>query len=378
MIRYRRYSIKVLNELSNCVFSIDKDFVINEKIISRCESQISRLNKPFGDGPCDRFDSRPINTLLRVYSDTCSSLKVYSLSNTARNVSGTKQVMNAYEMLCARHSLTIETFSDAIFKTVIRHGHACNSEMINDFIRTHISIWVLLQHGYVLAKAAYDLDMGMSGNTGGSSSGCIDTETDLYSLCDDAKFQVTALSEHNYNRCPVINIAYEHPMSVARNIITIPAIIRFVSLELLKNAVHATILKYPMTEEMPSVEMIISASKDSVSISVKDSGGGVWNNASRIRSLQDTFLLSAIEKVSHTMSDCKKSAVNQMHDSNVSYQPMSPVLTGLGVGLYLSTAYATHFGGSLNITNNESVGAVATFTIPRNLDIDEMKPTGCS
>jgi C4-dicarboxylate-specific signal transduction histidine kinase len=62
-----------------------------------------------------------------------------------------------------------------------------------------------------------------------------------------------------------------------------------------------------------------------------------------------------------------------MVEEQMSYQPMSEPLKGLGVGLCLSTVYATHFGGSLKIeSEGRNLGTTVTFTIPRNIDITEI------
>ena len=61
-----------------------------------------------------------------------------------------------------------------------------------------------------------------------------------------------------------------------------------------------------------------------------------------------------------------------MAEAQVSYQPMSEPLRGLGVGVCLSTVYATHFGGSLLLkSDGRNKGTTAILTIPRSLDITE-------
>ena len=58
-------------------------------------------------------------------------------------------------------------------------------------------------------------------------------------------------------------------------------------------------------------------------------------------------------------------------DTQASYQPMSSPMKGLGVGLFLSKTYLTHFGGELLLTSTPKQGTMATIVLPKDTSIEE-------
>jgi len=144
--------------------------------------------------------------------------------------------------------------------------------------------------------------------------------------------------------------------------------VRFVCLERMKNAVDATIKQYHHTNVLHDVYVsidLIDGENDNtpnakkIMVKIRDMGigigrgGGDGGSTTATNNNININYNDYIYNLQHNfLSNTYKSSVEVMSDTNVSYQPSSPVLSGLGIGLYLSTIYAEYFGGNLKICNN--------------------------
>ena len=374
-------------------------------------SHLLKDNKTMSSEPIC-YDERSIDTLQRVHRDISSSLALfttnYSNADSETDILSNrykiddKFVLNTFDTLIARHGLTVETYTEAVYRTMTARGSEnLNHDVIKSFLENHIGIGILLQHGYELLNQALNPPPALLIGSSSDKVGAVSMDTNLYQLVEDVKYQVTTLSEHNYNCCPDIKIESNLAAGSAP-VVAIPYIVRYVLLEVLKNAVHSTVMhhsKHSETEtegeketgaDMEPVDVVISEEKPGgdVLLTVRDRGGGLdtTGDSNLIENLQRSFL--------HSKNICSPSdgdsqgsvslAEELMYNRHVTYQPQSPLLAGLGVGLYLTTLYATHFGGALTLLN-ESVdtagcgrcrGVTVVYRLPRNLDTLEPQLPG--
>jgi pyruvate dehydrogenase kinase 2/3/4 len=123
-------------------------------------------------------------------------------------------------------------------------------------------------------------------------------------------------------------------------------------LELLKNAMRATMDKHEFSDDIPPVTVIISDGTDNedVVIKIADEGGGIpRSNMKKIWSYLFTTADPSIQESFIAGSD---------------FSTDSP-LAGLGVGIPISRAYARYFGGDLDIMSMEGFGTDAFIYLQR-------------
>ena len=102
---------------------------------------------------------------------------------------------------------------------------------------------------------------------------------------------------------------------------------------MLKNAIFHTMESYENTYNninntlVPSIEVELKDNKDLITISVRDEGDGLPK-----------------EKLDQVIQFLENATISQLVDENVSYQPMSSPLKGLGAGLCLTKQHMELFG----------------------------------
>lgn len=132
----------------------------------------------------------------------------------------------------------------------------------------------------------------------------------------------------------------------------IPTHLHYMLLELLKNAMRATMDKHEFSDDIPPVTVIISDGTDNedVVIKIADEGGGIpRSNMKKIWSYLFTTADPSIQESFIAGSD---------------FSTDSP-LAGLGVGIPISRAYARYFGGDLDIMSMEGFGTDAFIYLQR-------------
>ena len=314
-----------------------------------------------------------IDSIRALYHDTLDfALKIgpeneeETRGNIAMSNSTKKFILNKFEFLDARHSTVIENFADVV-KLMQHNGR--DEDLISNFLKIQTSVAVLLQHGFLLSSKKFY-----------QQTGCVQSQCDLVSMCEGVIEHATNLADHNVDalhRCPPVNLHLdlsECPSEVNNktlNIDCIPSSVRFVLLELLKNAISSTLLQHGASgdknsDPLPPIDIKLESTKTHVIAHVRDRGVGLKGS---------------------TLSDLSKFVYNirrkEVPVVQASYQPQSASLSGMGAGLSVSMIWAHKFGGKLELHENHDIqlnggddcsGAVARFSIPRNIDIEESLP----
>lgn len=164
----------------------------------------------------------------------------------------------------------------------------------------------------------------------------------------DAKF----MCERKYGDSPEVVISGNLDLSFSY----IPDHVHYVLLELLKNALRATVETHGVDASYyPPVEVIIvdETENEDVVIKVADEGGGIPR--SHIRKIWSYLFTTADPGIQEGMV-----AFNGELDHSVD----SP-LAGLGYGLPISRSYARYFGGDVSIMSMEGYGTDAFVYLTR-------------
>ena len=132
----------------------------------------------------------------------------------------------------------------------------------------------------------------------------------------------------------------------------VPTHLHYILLELLKNAMRATVEKHGMYSDLPPVVVIIADSPENEDIVIKvaDEGGGIPR--------------SQIDKIWSYLFTTADPQIQEGFIGDKDHSSDSP-LAGLGYGLPISRSYARYFGGDLDILSMEGFGTDAFVHLAR-------------
>lgn len=330
--------------------------------------------------------------LKHLYTDTIDTLRnLEKLQDVTIDMeaSTNRSFYKQLDQLVVRHGMSTENVIMLISKS--NNNHDFKTE---EFLKEQIKISVFLQKLN---------DILQSTKVASSSSSVSNQQTirsaNLLQLCSDAAMEVENLAELTYNVSPEIiqlplyapqslikpkskSVDSEKKKSVERieDVFTIPSLLRFVVIEILKNAVHATIQKHidqigekenrpgslgleSEREHLSKVKINLTSTVKECVITVTDSGTGMTEaqiaNCSQLHKLKNNDGGTALS----TLNDPSNKLLNR----NVSYQPVTSPFQGLGVGLVLSRLYVEFLGGSLTVqSSGPGLGTSVTCRVPLN------------
>jgi len=178
--------------------------------------------------------------------------------------------------------------------------------------------------------------------------GMICTHTSPYELVDIAARDATMMCERKYGAAPQVEIRGYLNMTFPY----FPAHLHYVLLELLKNAMRATMENHEgfHTGGIPPIKVVIAdgTENEDVVIKVSDEGGGIS------RSQMDN-----IWSYLYTTAD------PSIQDNILADHSSESPLAGLGYGLPISRSYVKYFGGDLELMSMEGHGTDAFVYLKR-------------
>ena len=183
-----------------------------------------------------------------------------------------------------------------------------------------------------------------------------------YEIVKQAVTDASYMCENRYNTFPEVIIKGRLDLTFAY----IPTHLHYIVLELIKNAMRATIEHHGPDDPKvwPPIEVIIADgySNEDVVIKISDLGGGIArSNSRKIWSYLYTTADSAIQE-------------NFVGMKNNTDHSLDAPLAGLGYGLPISKSYARYFGGDLSIESMEGYGSDAFVHLRRLGDSREPLP----
>jgi pyruvate dehydrogenase kinase 2/3/4 len=171
-----------------------------------------------------------------------------------------------------------------------------------------------------------------------------------------------------YGRCPNVEIDGRWDLTFPY----IPTYLHYILLEILKNALRATMERHLHADIVPPVQVIIADDPDNedVVIRISDEGGGIPR--SQMDNIWSYLFTTADPKIQErflSMDDDddseKKTAVDHSNQSPIA---------GLGYGLPISRSYCRYFGGDLDLISMEGYGTDAFVHLKRLGDSKEPVP----
>lgn len=251
---------------------------------------------------------------------------IASLKTRHRGIS--QQIAMALQELNHTSSnLTREATEDTMFGTPANSFEV--APFLDKFYTSRLAIRVLTGQYMALME-----DEGKQQQA--SKIGLIDRQCCPGMLAQSAANDAAALATYYYGHAPEVEILGATNLQFAY----MPAHLRYVLFELLKNSIRATIEKHPDSDRLPPVKVVVAEGEDEIAIKISDQGGGFRRDGlNRIWSY--TYTTAASEVLAP--------------DSSLSTAPMA----GFGHGLPLSRLYARFWGGDLAIMSMEGFGTDA-------------------
>lgn len=186
--------------------------------------------------------------------------------------------------------------------------------------------------------------------------GMICTKTSPSEIVQRAGRTVMGICRAKYGRTPLVEIDGRLDLTFPY----LPTYLEYVVLELLKNALRATVETHATNVDLPPVRVIIADGDDNedVVIKIADEGGGIpRSQMHKIWSYLYTTADSTLQEAIFSGRDTSK---------------ISP-LAGLGYGLPISRSYCRYFGGDINLMSMDGHGT-DVFIYLKRLDETE-QPT---
>jgi pyruvate dehydrogenase kinase 2/3/4 len=173
--------------------------------------------------------------------------------------------------------------------------------------------------------------------------GMICSRTSPFEIVRHAAHDATLMCTRKYGDAPDVVINGRLDLTFPY----IPTHLHYILLELLKNAMRATVEQHGIYSELPPVTVIIADSPDNEDIVIKvaDEGGGIPR--SQIEKIWSYLFTTADPQI-------QEGFVGDLEDHSAD----SP-LAGLGYGLPISRSYARYFGGDLDVLSMEGFGTDA-------------------
>lgn len=192
--------------------------------------------------------------------------------------------------------------------------------------------------------------------------GMICQRTSPYHCVQQAVNDASMMCRRSYGRCPRVEITGRLDLTFPY----IPTYLHYILLELLKNALRATMEQHRTSAVVPPVRVIISdgTTNEDIVIKIADEGGGIP------RSQMDkiwSYLFTTADP------DVQEQFITDQHSTSPDHSKESP-LAGLGYGLPISRSYCRYFGGDLDLLSMEGFGTDAFVYLKRLGDAKEPVP----
>lgn len=204
------------------------------------------------------------------------------------------------------------------------------TQLLDRFFTARIGLRLLVEQHF----RAHDSHEGFSG--------AIQSHCSPEQVAKDAIKDATGLCMYHLGMAPEVAL---YGSSNGESFTYLPSHMRYILLELLKNAMRATVERHGSNgSELPMVQIMIAHGSEDVTFKICDEGGGIAR--SEVNAVW-TYLHSSAKRPP-VAEDLKQ---ENRHNAN-----SVGALAGYGMGLPLSRIYAKYFGGNLDIKSMEGFG----------------------
>ena len=238
---------------------------------------------------------------------------------------------------------------------------------LDRFYTSRIGIRVLAGQYLALHNQQNQRQNVLGDNQNKDYVGMIHLHTNPTEIVRNAAVHATQMCQRQYHIAPRVNITGR----LDRTFPYIPTYLHYVILELLKNAMRATVEedlrsrhKHHPVAELPPLTVVIADGQDNedVVIKIMDEGGGI--RRSQIHKIWSFLFTTADPAVQDAF-------INESTD----HDDKAPI-AGLGYGLPIARSYCRYFGGDLHLISMEGYGTDAFVHLKRMGDCKEPLPGG--
>ncbi|KAF6762249.1 branched-chain alpha-ketoacid dehydrogenase [Ephemerocybe angulata] len=165
--------------------------------------------------------------------------------------------------------------------------------------------------------------------------------------------------------------------------------LEYIVFELLKNAMHATILKHYGKGPLPAIRVTVVAGENDIGLRISDQGGGLFSGGNTIENSNDLCSFSHVRNASRLEDQrivALRTATEEGIRATVEEQvtrwknpssqlekgkpvtatiEVSASLPRIGIGLPMSKIFATYFGGSLELVSLDGWGTDVYLRLPK-------------
>jgi pyruvate dehydrogenase kinase 2/3/4 len=279
-----------------------------------------------------------------IYEEEAFAAMLESLYSKHANVL-VQMARGAYELRDAVRQGHIQGSEGSDHGLEFEHMDQCH-KFLDRFYLSRIGIRVLVGQYLALRSEPVDGFVGM-----------INIHTSPSDVVRQAANDAVLMCNRSYGRAPHVEIIGRLDLTFPY----IPAYLRYVLLELLKNALRATAETHADVHTLPTVTVIIAdgTENEDVVIKISDEGGGIAR--SQIDKIWSYLFTTADPKI-------QEAFIGEKDHSN-----QSPI-AGFGYGLPISRSYCRYFGGDLHVVSMEGYGTDAFLYLKRLGDIVEPIP----
>jgi len=248
----------------------------------------------------------------------------------------------------------------------------CHS-FLDRFYMSRIGIRVLA--GQYLALRQQHLNP-YTDNPNNDYLGIICKHTSPHEIVLHAAEDAAWMCQRHFGEAPEVMVSGNIDLTFAY----IPAHLHYILLELIKNAMRATMEKhfasdgddYSDIDDVPPINVVIADSleNEDVVIKISDEGGGIPR--SNMRHIWSYLFTTASPSVQEKLTSLDDD--NTGDDEAVQDHSIHSPLAGLGYGLPISRSYARYFGGDLSIMSMEGYGTDCFLHLKRLGDSREPLP----
>ncbi|KAF7256815.1 hypothetical protein EG68_05748 [Paragonimus skrjabini miyazakii] len=257
-----------------------------------------------------------------------------------------------------RHTTTVETMAQGVMEMKERH----KTDLItNNQVQYFLDRFYMMRISLRMLINQHLLMFGSELNKHRRFVGSVDPDCNVLEILEDAYEDAKYLCEHYYSTAPEMVVETCGASDGKIEFVYVPSHLYHILFELLKNAMRAVVEQHGRASSLPSIEVLLVAGLENVTIKISDLGGGIPR--------------SEIDYVfNYTYTTARGGAIIRNENPGSESGGNAP-MAGYGYGLPLSRLYAKYFNGDLILASVEGYGTDAIVYLKRNAaDADEVLP----
>eukprot|EP01135_Chromosphaera_perkinsii_P004562 Nk52_evm32s288 gene=Nk52_evmTU32s288 len=306
---------------------------IHEELPIRLALRIQELRQlPFIVG-CNPH----VRTVHSMYVDAFHRLRTFP---EIFSLEGDKEYVELLKKLVSQHKIVISTLANASVEISQHMKREDLNSFLDNMLSTRISRRVLAEHHIALHESFHASKDGQGTSSDSAFVGIIMSDLNPKDITNRVIRQAQNICETYYCDYPEVQLHGNLNCTIAY----IPHHLEYMLLELLKNAMRATVESHGIGN-LPDVNITFSQGDKTLSVLIQDEGGGIPRN-----------MLERVWDYSYTT--VKKHGTDDGHLMPIMQRDglAGGPIAGLGFGMPMTRVYANYFGGSVDLFSLDGYG----------------------